>query len=220
MWKYCLNTYLSFSIALQPLWTLAAFSVSWSIQVGRTPWTGDQLVARLLPTHRTTQAEKSTQISMPRVGFDTIPAFGRAKPVHALERSVTVICLILTYSCTNKATKFLISGSSEISMEIQDILYIYLKELRKPTENLRTTGVRTKIQTGCFLNTNNKCLVNWVKRERFDLYPRRARLESWPGHWLSRLRSFVEFLLYANDGIIPRLDRNRFLPHPFQFIFY
>jgi hypothetical protein len=33
---------------------------------GRTPWTGDQAVARPLPTHRTTQPQnKRTQISMP-----------------------------------------------------------------------------------------------------------------------------------------------------------
>jgi hypothetical protein len=36
-------------------------------KVGRTPWTGDQPVARqLLPTRRTTQTHnKRTQISMP-----------------------------------------------------------------------------------------------------------------------------------------------------------
>jgi hypothetical protein len=56
--------------------------------VGRTPWTGDQLVARPLPTHRTAQ----TQTSMPRVGFEpTIPVFERAKTVHALDRAVIVI---------------------------------------------------------------------------------------------------------------------------------
>jgi hypothetical protein len=40
--------------------------------VGRTLWMGDQPVARPLPIHRTTQTEnKPTQISMPRVGFET-----------------------------------------------------------------------------------------------------------------------------------------------------
>jgi hypothetical protein len=34
--------------------------------VGRTPWTGDEPVARPLPTHRTTQTQnKRTQASMP-----------------------------------------------------------------------------------------------------------------------------------------------------------
>jgi hypothetical protein len=68
-------------MALQPLWTLAAFSVSLSITVGRTPWTGDQPVARPLPTHRTTQTHNiRTQTSTPLVGFEpTIPVFERAK---------------------------------------------------------------------------------------------------------------------------------------------
>jgi hypothetical protein len=47
------------SMALQPFcWTLAAiFSFLTLYTVGRTPWTGDQPVARLLPTHRTTQTQ-------------------------------------------------------------------------------------------------------------------------------------------------------------------
>jgi hypothetical protein len=54
--------------------------------VGRTPWTGDQPVARTLPTHRTTKTQnKRTQTSMPQVGFEpTIPVFERPKIVHAL----------------------------------------------------------------------------------------------------------------------------------------
>jgi hypothetical protein len=55
---------------------------------GRTPWTGDQPVARPLPTQ--TQ-NKRTQTSMPQVGFEpTTPAFERAKSFHALDRAVTV----------------------------------------------------------------------------------------------------------------------------------
>jgi hypothetical protein len=47
--------------------------------VGRTPWTGDQPVARPLPTHRTTQ----TQTSVPRMAFEhTILVF---ETLHALE---------------------------------------------------------------------------------------------------------------------------------------
>jgi hypothetical protein len=54
---------------------------------------GDHPVARPLPTHRTTQAQnKRTQTSMPWVGFETtIPAFERAKTVHALDLAATVI---------------------------------------------------------------------------------------------------------------------------------
>jgi hypothetical protein len=45
--------------------------------VGRTPWTGDQPVARPLPTHRI-NADR-----VPRVGFEpTIPVFERAKTLR------------------------------------------------------------------------------------------------------------------------------------------
>jgi hypothetical protein len=61
--------------------------------VGRTPWTGDQPVARPPPTHRTTQTQnKRTHTFMPRVGFEPmIPAFERANTVHALEIAAIVI---------------------------------------------------------------------------------------------------------------------------------
>jgi hypothetical protein len=61
--------------------------------VGITPWTGDQPIARPPPTHRTMQTQnKRTQTSMPQVGVEpTIPAFERAKTVHALDRASTVI---------------------------------------------------------------------------------------------------------------------------------
>jgi thiosulfate reductase cytochrome b subunit len=62
---------------------------------GRSPWTGDQLVARQLPKHRTTQTQENahahTPKSMPRVRFEpTIPASARAKTVHAVNRSAAV----------------------------------------------------------------------------------------------------------------------------------
>jgi hypothetical protein len=61
--------------------------------VGRTPWMGDQPVARPLPTHIPTQAQnKRTQTAMPRVGLEpTIPVFERAKTVHTLDRAATVM---------------------------------------------------------------------------------------------------------------------------------
>jgi hypothetical protein len=53
----------------------------------RTPWMGDQPIARPLPIHKI-----NTQTSMPRVGFEpTTPAFEWAKIVHALELAATVI---------------------------------------------------------------------------------------------------------------------------------
>jgi hypothetical protein len=84
--------YIYLSMALQPLWTLAAFSVSYSIY-GRTPWTGDQPVARPIPKQGTTHTQnKLTQTSMPWVGFEpTITASELAKTVHALGHVATVI---------------------------------------------------------------------------------------------------------------------------------
>jgi hypothetical protein len=82
-YKQCLRRIVCFlkdlSMALQPLWTSSA------------PWAGNQLVARPLPTHRTTQTQnKRTRTSMPRVGSEpTIPVFERAKT--ALDRAATVI---------------------------------------------------------------------------------------------------------------------------------
>jgi hypothetical protein len=71
---------------LQLLEHRADFSVFWLFTDGRTPWTGDQLVARSVPKHRTTQTKKNAhtlQTSMPWVGFETtIPASERAKTVH------------------------------------------------------------------------------------------------------------------------------------------
>jgi hypothetical protein len=80
---------------LLPTWEhWADFSVSWSFTDGRTPWTGDQLVARPLPKQRTTQTPKNEhthQTSMPWVEFEpTIPAFQQAKTVHVSDRSATV----------------------------------------------------------------------------------------------------------------------------------
>jgi hypothetical protein len=61
--------------------------------ISRTPWTGDQPVARPVPTHRTTQTQnKRTQTSRPRVGFEpTTSVFERAKTVHTLARAASVI---------------------------------------------------------------------------------------------------------------------------------
>jgi hypothetical protein len=80
-------------MALQPLWTLAVFQFPNLYTVGRTPWTGDQPIARSLPTYRTTQTQnKRTQTSMPGVRFEhMIPVFERAKMAHVLVRAATVI---------------------------------------------------------------------------------------------------------------------------------
>jgi hypothetical protein len=83
-----------FSLALQPPWALSSsFSFMIIFTDGRIPWTSDQLVARPLPKHRTTQTQNKHihQTSMLWVGFErTIPASERAKAVHTLDRSATV----------------------------------------------------------------------------------------------------------------------------------
>jgi hypothetical protein len=81
-------------MAVQPFvgpWLLFSFLILYT--VSRTPWTEDQLVARPLPTHRTTQTQnKRRQISTPRVGFEPmVPVFEREKTVHALDRESTMI---------------------------------------------------------------------------------------------------------------------------------
>jgi hypothetical protein len=85
-----LSIYLWFCSLCGP-WPLFQFLNLYA--VGRTPWTGNQAVARPLSAHRTTQIEnKRTQTSMSRVRFEpTIPVFERVKTVHALDRAATVI---------------------------------------------------------------------------------------------------------------------------------
>jgi hypothetical protein len=56
--------------------------------VGRTPWTGDQAVARPLPSHR-----------QPYLEWDSIPAFERAKTGHALDRAATLIVPLILHVC-------------------------------------------------------------------------------------------------------------------------
>jgi hypothetical protein len=86
---------LSLSMTLRPFRSWWFFSFLIICAVGRTPWTGDQPVARTLPTYRTIQTwNKRTQKLTPRVGFETITSvFERAKKVHILDRAATVIGL-------------------------------------------------------------------------------------------------------------------------------
>jgi hypothetical protein len=96
-----------FLLALQPPWA-RAFSFSFIIIFTdrRTSWASDQLVARPLPKHRTTQSRtKHThthETYMTWVGFkSTIPEPERAKTVHALNRSATVTGRTLQISIRN-----------------------------------------------------------------------------------------------------------------------
>jgi hypothetical protein len=82
------------SVALQPfvgLWPLFSFLIFYIIC--RTPWTGDQSIAMLLPAYRGQHKQnKRTLTSMPLAGFEpTIPVFERAETVHASDRAATVI---------------------------------------------------------------------------------------------------------------------------------
>jgi hypothetical protein len=54
-----------FWLALQPLWALVSFQFPDLFTGGRTPWTSDQLLARPLPKHKTTQ--KKTHIHTPNI---------------------------------------------------------------------------------------------------------------------------------------------------------
>jgi hypothetical protein len=75
------------SMALQPFGPCSFFSFLIIYTVGRTPWTGDQPVARPLSAHRTTQTQnKRTQTSVLRVGFEpTIPVFELALTLYTLK---------------------------------------------------------------------------------------------------------------------------------------
>jgi hypothetical protein len=79
-------------MALQPfvgLWPLLQFRNLFYTD-GRTPWTGDQPVARPLPTQRTTQTQNK-RIYKHTCLEPMIPVFKRAKTFHALDRAATVI---------------------------------------------------------------------------------------------------------------------------------
>jgi hypothetical protein len=64
--------------------------------VGRTPWTGDQPVARPLPAHRIAQTQnEGTQTCMLKVGFEpTTPVFDPANTVHASDPAATMVASV------------------------------------------------------------------------------------------------------------------------------
>jgi hypothetical protein len=82
-----------FTGSTAPLDPASAFQFHDHFTDGRTLLTSDQLVARPLPKHRTsqTQIKHVHETFMRCVGFEpTIPASERAMAVHALDRSATV----------------------------------------------------------------------------------------------------------------------------------
>jgi hypothetical protein len=81
-------------MALQPFFgPRSLFNVLIFYTDGRTPWTGDQPVARPLSIHRTTQTQnKRTQTSMSKLGFEfTIQVFEQSKTVHASDSATSLI---------------------------------------------------------------------------------------------------------------------------------
>jgi hypothetical protein len=66
---------------------------------GRTPWTGDQPVARPLRAHSSAQTQnKRTWTSIFQVGFQpSILVYERAKIDNDLDRAATVITIIAFY---------------------------------------------------------------------------------------------------------------------------
>jgi hypothetical protein len=91
--------------------------------VVRTPWTGDQPIARPLPTHITTQTQnKCTQTFMPRAGFEpTIAVFDRVKTVHALVCVATVIGIHLytkPKTSNSRSLKFLFLSCRCMILEV------------------------------------------------------------------------------------------------------
>jgi hypothetical protein len=60
--------------------------------VGRTPWTGNQPVARQLPTQDNINTEQTQTDIHALSGIQpTIPAFEQTKTVHVLDHMATVI---------------------------------------------------------------------------------------------------------------------------------
>jgi hypothetical protein len=94
------DSFIHSSMSVQPFvgpWPLFQFRNP--KRVGRTPRTGDQPVARPLPTHRTAQTQNNCkQTSMHWLGFETTsPMYEQAKIVQGLDRAATVIGQIDDY---------------------------------------------------------------------------------------------------------------------------
>jgi hypothetical protein len=97
----CLSIYLWLYSSLLGRGRFCSFLIFYT--VGRTLWTGDQIVTRPLPTHKPRiKAQKST----PQVGFETtISVLVWAKTVHALDRAATVTGLSTALLIENDTMK-------------------------------------------------------------------------------------------------------------------
>jgi hypothetical protein len=173
---YIINTinktiYLSIYLWLySPLLDPGCF-VSFSIlyEVGRTPWTGNQHVARPLPTHRSTQTQnKRTQTSMPKVRFEpTVPVFERAKTVHALDQASTVIGPINKTIYNVNCLSF--GGGSAYSA-----LFKFFDSMRQPQAHaprtIKTLNSRKQICTDLILLLQEISLIQQASFYRREVF--------------------------------------------------
>jgi hypothetical protein len=125
--------FLSFCGSTAPLHFRRFFSFLILYAVSRTPWTGDQPVARPLPTHRTTQTQnKLTQTSMPLVGFEPkIPVFERAKTGHDLDCAATAIDRMFIHQARNHQEGKMNSFEMCIIRKIVHEFYATEKDMHK-----------------------------------------------------------------------------------------
>jgi hypothetical protein len=100
IFKLLINFYLSIYGATVLCWTLVDFfsflilyTVDRTLGRGISPSQG-----RYLHIQQHKSPNKGTQTFIPWVGFEpTIPAFERAKTIHALDRATNVICALINF---------------------------------------------------------------------------------------------------------------------------
>jgi hypothetical protein len=178
-------------IELLLLWHYSPFVGSYSFfsffvlyTVGRIHWTGDQHVARPLPTHRTTQTQnKRKQTSMLRVGFvPMIPAFEGAETIHDLDLVATVTGFFALYL----STLYLYPSLTSFSSFLPPLNPRLSKRYRKSDETLGSVNEQ------CFLlrkaASSTFCSGKSIERKHISKI---ARQNSWTMTWKSvKLGSF------------------------------
>jgi hypothetical protein len=132
---------------------------------------------------------------MPRVGFEsTIPAFERAKTVHALDRAATVIGQTLSILCYNLMvfTTFYYSFPTESRQILEGIVLLnshflktfFLHHIRVVplTRRFHNTKFRN-IDSFCVLNIRTVLLNAWINRS-----------------WIERSTVVVQSMLIVLEG--------------------
>jgi hypothetical protein len=120
---------------------------------GRTPWTSDQLVARAVPKHRTTQTQNK-HIHTPNIhtlcGIRNHDPGFRAKTVHALDRSATVTGPLPLYPGERAPSTHWIGGWVGLTAGLDDVEKrkfvtlpgIELRPLGRPARSQSLYGLR------------------------------------------------------------------------------